>query len=571
PKSTRRLGYTYSLSDPILNQTHYNDEYSWKTYTKENMIKSGTTRGIRTHKAHLGQEFFQWTLPKEKAVHPLPWIKAPPMEKVQKAIANQFVSHTKRDFVDVAQAKKTMKTFPMSLDWKAFLPRPLDTEFRHHYQVPAKIPELQDFSFKYGCYSGLSVASQGLVPTVLNSYIQNQERMKKWTTYESDYGKNCLDFLMILDSFTPSQISKYLQSVSYKGLQATAICFLPQTLSFLTRILKPAAILGEPVMLPAQTSPTRPQPSGEPGLQSVEPPAWLLRACLTRERMRSHSVSTQEPTLRKTPLHHEDLTQSLRAEKDHRERGRHQLDMETFKCVMKQSMRSHGHSTRQIEQLFMKIDYEAVGRIQWDGFCTYLQLEYSEQVKAAARRAEAALLLPATQKRLSYGQPVLRILSMPDDTLITIREDGAIYFWSPKLKLKRRKPIFDKSPNRKSQCVTDIAGMPQYNKLIVGTGCRELQLYELSNLEPYCQIGGLEAVPLKLDYCSLEHDKCLILYGDDQGCVNILFLASVGELLRTWKKMPEVEGMPSIAIHSAAASPNTEYTRWTVHGDCVTL
>lgn len=29
---------------------------------------------------------------------------------------------------------------------------------------------------------------------------------------------------------------------------------------------------------------------------------------------------------------------------------------------------------------------------------------------------------------------------------------------------------------------------------------RELQLYELSNLEPYCQIGGLEAVPLKLDY-----------------------------------------------------------------------
>lgn len=29
---------------------------------------------------------------------------------------------------------------------------------------------------------------------------------------------------------------------------------------------------------------------------------------------------------------------------------------------------------------------------------------------------------------------------------------------------------------------------------------RQLQLYELSNLEPYCQICGLEAVPLKLDY-----------------------------------------------------------------------
>ncbi|XP_075827833.1 testis-expressed protein 26 isoform X2 [Microtus pennsylvanicus] len=219
PKSTRRLGYTYSLSDPILNQTLYNDEYSWKTYEKEKMIKSGTSRGIRTHKAHLGQEFFQWTLPKGKPTHTLPWIVPPSMEKVREAIANQFVSHTKRDFVDLTQAKKTMKSFPMSRDWKELLPRPLDTEFRHHYQIPAKIPELQDFSFKYGCYSSLPVASQGLVPSVLRSYMRNQERTKNQTTYETDYGKDCLDFLMILDSFSPSQIHKYLQSVSYKDRQ----------------------------------------------------------------------------------------------------------------------------------------------------------------------------------------------------------------------------------------------------------------------------------------------------------------------------------------------------------------
>lgn len=80
-------------------------------------------------------------------------------------------------------------------------------------------------------------------------------------------------------------------------------------------ILKPAAILGEPMLLRAQTSPTRPRPSEEPSLQSVEPPIWLLRECLTRERMRSHSVSTQESTHRRTPLRHADLAQNLRAEK----------------------------------------------------------------------------------------------------------------------------------------------------------------------------------------------------------------------------------------------------------------
>jgi hypothetical protein len=77
-----------------------------------------------------------------------------------------------------------------------------------------------------------------------------------------------------------------------------------------------------------------------------------------------------------------------------------------------------------------------------DSFCTYLQLEYSEQAKAAARQAEASLLLPAIQQRLTYGRPVLRILPLPDDTLITLREDGTIYFWSLQLKLKRKKPIF---------------------------------------------------------------------------------------------------------------------------------
>lgn len=56
-----------------------------------------------------------------------------------------------------------------------------------------------------------------VVPSVLRSYMRNQERTKNQTTYESDYGKDCLDFLMILDSFSPSQIHKYLQSVSYKG------------------------------------------------------------------------------------------------------------------------------------------------------------------------------------------------------------------------------------------------------------------------------------------------------------------------------------------------------------------
>ncbi|GAB5566264.1 testis-expressed protein 26 isoform X4 [Prionailurus iriomotensis] len=213
-KGIRRLGYTYSLSDPIPNQTQYNDEYVWKSCSKEDWIKTGTSRGVRSQIPRPSQGQSTASIKSH-----LPWKIAATKEEVRKAIANRFISSTRRDFVDTAKAQEIQKSSQMSLGQKKLLPRPADTEFRRNYQVPAKIPELQDFSFRYGCYSSLPVASQGLVPSVLYSHMRNQERTKKQTTYQSDYGKTYLDFLVILNSFTPSQITEYLQSLSYKDRQ----------------------------------------------------------------------------------------------------------------------------------------------------------------------------------------------------------------------------------------------------------------------------------------------------------------------------------------------------------------
>ncbi|XP_044905895.1 testis-expressed protein 26 isoform X2 [Felis catus] len=219
----RRLGYTYSLSDPIPNQTQYNDEYVWKSCSKEDWIKTGTSRGVRSQIPRPSQDFFLWTLPQGQSTASikshLPWKIAATKEEVRKVIANQFISSTRRDFVDTAKAQEIQESSQMSLGQKKLLPRPADTEFRRNYQVPAKIPELQNVSLRYGCYSSLPVASQGLVPPVLSSHMRNQERAKKQTTYQSDYGKTYLDFLVILNSFTPSQITEYLQSLSYKDRQ----------------------------------------------------------------------------------------------------------------------------------------------------------------------------------------------------------------------------------------------------------------------------------------------------------------------------------------------------------------
>ncbi|XP_068789293.1 uncharacterized protein [Struthio camelus] len=59
---------------------------------------------------------------------------------------------------------------------------------------------------------------------------------------------------------------------------------------------------------------------------------------------------------------------------------------------------------------------------------------------------------------------------------------------------------WEKTAKRKPKWVLDFTVMTQYNKLLLGTADRKIQLYELSNFEPYCQISALEAVPLRLDY-----------------------------------------------------------------------
>ncbi|XP_060144245.1 testis-expressed protein 26 [Globicephala melas] len=162
-KSTRRLGYTYSLSYPVPNQTQYNDEYVWKSYSKEDLINIGTSRGIKDHKSYYPSQLLSFCAGPSWSTCTSP---SRPFSTWLLTFLSCFtfsqsplpcVPHSHQ--LDPQKIKQHSQMF---LEWKNLLPRPADTESRWNYQIPAKIPELQDFSFKYGCYSSLPIASQGL-------------------------------------------------------------------------------------------------------------------------------------------------------------------------------------------------------------------------------------------------------------------------------------------------------------------------------------------------------------------------------------------------------------------------
>ncbi|KAG7264634.1 hypothetical protein CRUP_034508 [Coryphaenoides rupestris] len=149
------------------------------------------------------------------------------------------------------------------------------------------------------------------------------------------------------------------------------------------------------------------------------------------------------------------------------------------------------------ERSFGLLVNKCLGLHNTEEFCTYMQLEYSKREECARRRKQAAFSLPAKVKHLTHGEPVLRIRAVSDATVVTLREGGAVQYWSPGLHLQKTKTNQERAAYRKPKD-------------------RELRLYELSSLEAYCQISGLETLPLMVDYCYTGPDECAILYGDCQ-------------------------------------------------------
>ncbi|XP_076002332.1 cilia- and flagella-associated protein 337 [Genypterus blacodes] len=296
---------------------------------------------------------------------------------------------------------------------------------------------------------------------------------------------------------------------------------------------------------------------------SKEQPDWMLKELLKQNRLR-HSVTFGDEAELATKVYHsagsnpslkidekvsvDDLQKLKLAFEEYEEDGLSSVDERNFGRIVKKCLNTPNTRNAQIQALFRKIDYAGRGRISWEEFCTYILLEHREKEDCLRRSKQVAFTLPATIKPSCHGVPIQNIQSSLGDTIVTVQVDGTVCYWSPELKPQKTKSLFDEGPgNRKSKWASDFKVMTEYNKLVIATGDREIQLYELSTLEPFCQISALETVPLTLDYWVVM-------------CKNG----------RLWNKSPKIENTPTITIDSAVVCPNVVFVQWKIHQDWVT-
>ncbi|XP_069496183.1 testis-expressed protein 26 isoform X1 [Ambystoma mexicanum] len=216
PKSSKGYRYPYELSDPI-GGTSYTDDFPWKPYSKPEPIRAATSSGTRNHNPNPNQGFMTWKLPRKEnntfVVSRSPWSKPPSLEEARNMIKAQYNSTYKQDYLGVPLGFQVKHAFSGPSDWKEDIPRPLNTEFRHQYQIPPYIANLANMDLKYGSYANLHCAIQGIVPTVSYAHIKNQENKIQRTTYQRSYGRDYVELPISLDSLHPEEVKRYLECV----------------------------------------------------------------------------------------------------------------------------------------------------------------------------------------------------------------------------------------------------------------------------------------------------------------------------------------------------------------------
>ncbi len=94
-------------------------------------------------------------------------------------------------------------------------------------------------------------------------------------------------------------------------------------------------------------------------------------------------------------------------------------------------------SEEEVESLFRKINFSSNGKITWEEFCTFMQLNFSEKEMAEHHMKEVIFMLPAKQELSPHRMPINRVMATSDHNFMVMSAEGIFSTWSPFGELKK--------------------------------------------------------------------------------------------------------------------------------------
>lgn len=215
------------------------------------------------------------------------------------------------------------------------------------------------------------------------------------------------------------------------------------------------------------------------------------------------------------------------------------LDASTFKLAFARVLGA-GLDDRQMTILFMQIDSNTDGEIDWNDFSTYMLLraqgakQMREVYFALKQEQDVKLFERAKYLHTPHLDTIIRVqyLTLSGKYMVCSR-DGTVTYWNDSFKrvktciyagqLPAMRLIIEKTHKGMMRWVHDAIMMENFSKIVFATDDHCITVVDSATLEVIVCLDLQSSNPMSLDYY-YDSKMSLLVYGTDQGFANAFYL-----------------------------------------------
>ena len=190
----------------------------------------------------------------------------------------------------------------------------------------------------------------------------------------------------------------------------------------------------------------------------------------------------------------------------------------------------------QLTHLFMKIDANSDGSVDWDEFTNYMLLEtqaasnmsdrsYQVCYQDALDKNLGSVWVDPSPKALHHRNMIAGILAIPkQEKFVTHSRDGTVRVWHAGTLAHLRTLRVSES------WVTDCKHFPLSNRLVASSIDRTVSFYDAGTYELTSQLTGLDTSPMCIGYWQdPEAESERMILGDDAGNIALYDIAGAAD------------------------------------------
>ncbi|XP_014668843.1 PREDICTED: WD repeat-containing protein on Y chromosome-like [Priapulus caudatus] len=217
------------------------------------------------------------------------------------------------------------------------------------------------------------------------------------------------------------------------------------------------------------------------------------------------------------------------------------LDIDEFRGAMRKTMGGNVDD-HELDILFMKVDTNCDGTVDWDEYLSYMLLEYQEKDTMTTMAQGKPFPNPATLYASTHKDIITSIAFIPtlsnrqcnavdgiDQTVgryASLSKEGAVNFWGMDMSHLKTIHLDPGKSKAKPLWLSDMVSLPNVNMLAVSSTERDIYLYDTNanKFDKMFQITQLQHCALTMDYWfnTADMNEAILVWGDAGGNVCVV-------------------------------------------------